>query len=937
MKLKKSLITLAVTAAVMAGGSVPAYAVMAKQGPIQYEMPDGSFVEIRLYGDESHSYATTADGYVVKADSDRVLRYMVPREGKMVMTTVKVTNVADRTSEAVNLLNGYDKAEALRILNFERQKMEGRFKMQNVMSRAGTNEKIADFPTKGQQKILVILVEYSDVKFTTADAHTAFDNLMNQEGYTANGATGSAYDFFMASSNGQFQPQFDVYGPITLENPRAYYGAHSANGGNDVRAAEMIRDACKLMDDEIDFSQYDADEDGLVDNVYVFYAGNGEADSGIEDAIWPHAWYVYSGGGLSLRCDGKRIDHYACSAELNRNYSGDVFTGIGTFCHEFSHVMGLPDLYAIDYNNSFTPGQWTLMDQGSYNNNQRTPPTHSAYERFVFGWITPEVLEDASNVTVRPMGVDYNSAYRITTNRTNEYYIIENRQQTNWDKYIPGHGMLVWHIDYNSSVWRMNTVNNTPEHQRIDIVEADGTQTEHSRAGDSFPGTAKVTEFTDDTNPSMKTWAGVALDKPISDIRESAGNVYFLFKGGVIDEAGSKIALLDPTNLTPVSATLNWSAADGVSEYYVTVLAPDGTKLMDREKISGTSCDLSGLSYETKYDYSVSYRSGDFYAGKSGSFETPFGTVDYHAVNALDATAITGNSFTANWDALRGADSYTVTVYNSQTIPSESSSADFTGKAFAEGWSSNSATWATIDGYYGSSAPSLALMKDGNYVESPLMSLPIETLKFGARGRQNGNSTLDICVPDGEGGWTVVESIKPVTTAWCEYTVDQSKLGNNVCQIRLVHNKGSMSNIVVDDINVTTVEGVNHLPMAGKTDMPAGNATSMVVNGLETGTRYFYSVKAHQGNLVSRESARIEVTTSGTVGIDDVDADADGCRIVGDMIEVTTADAAMVEIYTVSGMLVMRDHKEAGTSTYLLNATGIYVVKVGNKAYKFVR
>ncbi len=936
MKLKKSLITLAMTAAVMAGGSVPAYAVMAKQGPVQYEMPDGSFVEIRLYGDESHSYATTADGYVVKADGDNVLRYMVPRDGKLVMSTVKVTNVADRTPEAVNLLNGYDRAEALKILNAERQGVEGSFKMQSVISRAGTNEKIANFPTLGQQKILVILVEYSDVKFTTADAHTAFNNLMNQEGYSANDATGSAYDFFTASSNGQFQPQFDVYGPVTLNNTRAYYGAHSGNK-NDVRAAEMIRDACKLLDDEIDFSQYDADNDGEVDNVYVFYAGNGEADSGIEESIWPHAWYVYNGGGLYLRCDGKLINHYACSAELNRVYTSNVFTGIGTFCHEFSHVMGLPDLYATDYSNSFTPGEWTLMDQGSYNNNQRTPPTHSAYERFVFGWLTPEVLEDAANVTVKPIGVDYNSAYRITTNRTNEYYIIENRQQTGWDRYIPGHGMLVWHIDYNSSVWRYNTVNNTPTHQRIDIVEADGTQTSGSRAGDSFPGTAKVTEFTDDTTPSMKTWAGVALDKPLTDIRESAGTVYFLFKGGVVDEEGSEISLLAPTNLTPVSATLNWSAANGVSEYFVTVVAPDGTKLLNREKVSGTSCNLSGLSFETKYDYSVSYRSGDFYAGKSGSFETPFGTVDYHVVNALDASAVTGNSFTANWEALRGAESYSVTVYNSQPIPSESSMADFTDKAFAEGWSSNSKSWATIDGYYGNSAPSLALMSDGNYVESPLMSLPIETLTFGIRGRQNGNSTLDICVPDGEGGWTVVESIKPVTTAWRNYTFDQSILGDNVYQIRLVHNKGSMSNIVVDDVKVVTIEGVNYLPMAGKTDVPVGNATSLVVNGLETGTRYFYSVKAHQGNLVSRESARIEVTTSGTVGIDDVDADADGCRIVGGMLEVTTSDAAMVEIYTVSGMLIMRDLKDAGTSSYLLNASGIYVVKVGNKAYKFVK
>ncbi len=937
MKLNKSITTFAAALALMLGGVAPAHAVPAKQGLIPYTMPDGTVVDIRLYGDEHHSFATTADGYVVKADSDNVLRYMVPRDGKLVMTDVRVTDEAHRTAEAKTLLSGYDKEVALGILENERMSAD-MFTLKSP-SRAGTNEVISmTFPTKGKQRILVILAEYTDVKFATPEPHLAFDRLMNEAGYTDGGATGSAFDFFTASSNGQFEPQFDVFGPVTLPNPRAYYGAHTTSGGNDVRAAQMIRDACQLLDDDIDYSLYDTDNDGFVDNVYVFYAGNGEADTGIDDAIWPHAWYVYQGGGLYCKLDNKVIDHYACSGELSRTYSGDVLTGIGTFCHEFSHVMGLPDLYSTSYTGAFTPGSWSVMDQGSYSNNQRTPPTHSAYERFVLGWITPEILEDPANVTLKPISEDYNSAYRITTAKDAEYYLVENRQQTAWDLYIPHHGMLIWHIDYNASVWRSNKVNDTPTHQRVDIEEADGTQTEGTRSGDAFPGTKKVTEFTDDTNPSMITWTNVRLDKPITDIRESNKTIYFQFKGGVLEESAS-LNLLAPTDMNAETATLNWEAVNGVSQYFVDVETTDGVKIVNRAKVNGTSYKLTGLTCETKYIYTVYYSSGNFYAGKTSEFETPFGTVDYHAVEVLDATAITANSFAANWEALQGAESYTVTVYNSKTIPSVTSSADFTNKEVAQGWSTNSKSFATIEGYFGDASPSLTFNTDGHYLESPEMEQSIGSLSFGARGRQQGNSTLDVCVPDGAGGWKVVKTEKPATTAWKIFTYDESVLGPDVHQVRLVHNKGSMSNIVIDDVKITTKEERDYFPMEDKTDVPAGSATTLTVNGLEEGTLYFYSVRAHQGTLKSRDSEKVAVTTAGTSAIDEIGADgqAVACRVEGDMLVVTTADAAKVEVYTVSGMMLISDMKQAGESSYRLESDGIYVVKVGNKAYKLVK
>ena len=205
--------------------------------------------------------------------------------------------------------------------------------------------------------------------------------------------------------------------------------------------------------------------------------------------------------------------------------------GIGTFCHEFSHVLGLPDLYSTDYYvPSFTPDSWILMDRGPYNNNGKTPPYYSIYERYALGWITPQEIGKPADIKLD--NISKNVGYIIKTDNENEYFLLENRQQEGWDKYIPGHGMLIWHIDYNQEVWDLNAVNNIPSHQYVDIEEADAIQTDETRAGDTFPGTSNVTSFTDDTNPSMKTWKGNGLNKPITDIEEKDGIIRFKISGG---------------------------------------------------------------------------------------------------------------------------------------------------------------------------------------------------------------------------------------------------------------------------------------------------------------------------------------------------------------------------------------------------------------------
>ncbi|MDE6392135.1 MAG: hypothetical protein K2L59_02545, partial [Muribaculaceae bacterium] len=190
--------------------------------------------------------------------------------------------------------------------------------------------------------------------------------------------------------------------------------------------------------------------------------------------------------------------------------------GIGTFVHEFSHVLGLPDLYTTVYNNSYTPGEYSVLDYGPYNNNGRTPPNYSAYERWALGWMTPDKYETSGSVELSNLA-DSNMAFVVPTEKETEYYLVENRQQTGWDKYIPGHGMLIWHIDYVKEIFDDNVVNNTPTHQYVDLIEANGKKNEKYASGHTFPGTSNITSY------SFKSWSGTPCGVELNDITESDG------------------------------------------------------------------------------------------------------------------------------------------------------------------------------------------------------------------------------------------------------------------------------------------------------------------------------------------------------------------------------------------------------------------------------
>lgn len=334
----------------------------------------------------------------------------------------------------------------------------------------------------GSKRGLIILMEFPNLKFInknkngkTFDVHDMWNDVANKENLKAvNGVlvNGSIRDYFVAQSYGKFAIDFDVKGPYTAKNKYAYYGRNVDYGGVsfDDRPYELIIEACKAADPEVDFKDYDWDEDGEVDQVYVVYAGHGEASYDDPELIWPHESIISGHTGAPLTLQGMTIDTYACGNELD---SSDRIFGIGTICHEFSHCLGLPDVYDIEYSGETeTPGQFDLMDAGNYNGDGWYPAGYSAFERFFCGWLEPRRVGSVADVgELQPLHLHPDAAIIEQFEGSTNYYLVENRVKESWDKFLPSHGLIAWHINYDLEVWKKNRVNVDPNNMGITIVD----------------------------------------------------------------------------------------------------------------------------------------------------------------------------------------------------------------------------------------------------------------------------------------------------------------------------------------------------------------------------------------------------------------------------------------------------------------------------------
>ncbi|MGM9868550.1 MAG: M6 family metalloprotease domain-containing protein [Sodaliphilus sp.] len=502
---------------------VRAYAVPVYPYPVTVTQPDGSTLEIQGHGDEFYNFITTADGYTVVKNDAGYYVYATLQNNRLAPTTLVARNQLQRSAADNAFLQATGK------MLHEVQRNQASQKARRQVATRETDDFYANF------RGLVILVNFTDRQFSRSDYKSVITNMLNKENYTGytnvNGSSntygsmflGSVRDYFSDNSCGKFAPQFDVVGPVTVSYA-------STDIQQTSYAPSAFYEALSALDSSIDYSQYDADGDGYVDMIYFIAAGYGANYSGNNtNYLWPHKWSLAQFNLTSD--DGVKFGTYACSTELYgwESQSTTVLDGIGTICHEFSHVIGLPDVYDTDYEEngqSHDPGQWDVMAGGSYMRYGRRPVGYSAYERYALGFLTPKVFSKAGTYTLNPMQ-SANEAYMLKTPIDKEYFLFENRQQSGWDVELPGHGMLVSRVDStNTSVWTSNQVNANSDRNYLELLRA-GNGTSGASASDPFPGTAGVTDLTANTQPALTTWNGTVTEYFLSNIAETNGVISF--------------------------------------------------------------------------------------------------------------------------------------------------------------------------------------------------------------------------------------------------------------------------------------------------------------------------------------------------------------------------------------------------------------------------
>lgn len=936
--MKKSILTLALALSI----AIPS--ALAKPALRNYvhrvEQPDGSIIELTRLGDEFNHVTLTTDNIPVLADAQgRYCYAILDANGNAVASNIQAANPAQRSAEANAFIANLNYEQVAQKILTRRENINAPMRKTSASGIGLYNE---EFPHVGSPRALVLLVAFSDKDFTVDNPGDYYNEFLNGETFTQYGGTGSVINYFTTASDGQFTPIFDVVGPITLTNKTSYYGGNDA-WGDDLRPCEMIRDACTLANSQINFADYDNDGDGYVDNVYVIYAGQGEADYGSANTIWPHRWNLSYGLGSAPTYDGVIVDAYGCGNEWGQSTPD----GIGTFCHEFSHVLGLPDLYCTNYNSSaayITPSTWDVLDTGPYNNGGNTPPTYSIFARNAMGWIDPIVIDGEQTIDLRDIQL-YNEGAVILTDKENEFFLLENRQQTGWDEYIPGHGMLIWHIDFNESVWVGNTVNNTSTHQYVDLEEACGqanSRYDNIMAGYSFPGTYGVTSFTDDTKPSMLTWSGKRLNLPITDITESNSIISFDVAGGLVNLTAP---VLTSSGVTGNSFTISWLPVDKANSYIVNVYSRDdnGNAIpvngFSDFETTETTITVTRLQPETQYFATVVAKRNSITSDASDELAVTTTVASFAEIIPVANAAenVTSGSFTANWQPVDNASSYILHVTRMLTLPEVDETLDFgSGSTLSlpDGWESSSTSvyGTSSTNYYGDSAPALKFSSDGHYLLSPLYENNV--IAFSCWVRNAGNSTDN-----------AVQILGLVGSEWVEIFY-KAELNNKVGgediiltetdipagthRIKLVFCKNTAGNLALDDVVVTT-GGTSEGVLEGYDHLNVGNVTSYNVNTLGDGADYFYTVAAVNANgVTSLESDPITVKTPSFCA-----------DIVADNVAVTTANGTIcIEAPAGTASVVAdclgRIIATANGSATLNVANGIYLVNVNGTAHKVV-
>ena len=486
-----------------------ALAIPAKPGAFPYTQPDGSIIMLELHGDEFISWTTLAGTTQVVS---------LGKDGFWHPSVIKESQWAAARKRRV-------------------QAEEGR----QIGLRTHNDNKM----THGTRHIPVLLVEFQDQRFVLDNPQERFNAMLNQAGYSEGGATGSVQDYYLENSKGQFQPVFDVYGPVLLPNDMAYYGKPVRDDDGDVtehdQHAELaLYHAALALDESIDFSQYDYDQDGKVDMTLFYYAGYNEAEHAHENTIWPHQWNLMASpdaDAKKAKFDGVRLAKYFCSSEL-RGKSGADMCGIGTTCHEFGHSLGLPDFYDTDYEKNGSCSAvyyFSIMASGNDLNKSRTPPYFNAEERIYLGWLLESDVQELPAGALSFGSIKDDIVYKTPTATEGEYFLYECRDGSGWDAYLPK-GLLVYHADKSTVrdvggqtpayYWKNWNTNNRisafGDHPCFYVVpSSDQSNLLYKGELDTwvFPGSSQVNSY------EPVDWEGIAVGVSLTGISFADGKV----------------------------------------------------------------------------------------------------------------------------------------------------------------------------------------------------------------------------------------------------------------------------------------------------------------------------------------------------------------------------------------------------------------------------
>lgn len=570
---KKNLYALAALAAV----ALPAFSRPASPELQRHTNPDGSVVEFYINGDENFHYLTDADRSMILERKGNTLTPLM-RNGQTMLLN-------DANLKLLRAENGNEPVVSA---------SAGKVNRMASLNSSGRST----YPTIGESRACVILLEYADTPFTMDDPVDQFTRLCNEKGYSDYGSNGSAKDYYEACSGGKFSPTFDVYGPVKLQHDAKWYvGADDPTlpgYQHNARFGYAIKEALEYLDPTVDFSIYDYDKNGEIDNIFFFYSGYGQADTSDPNLVWPHQadfWrytnmYPNTLGLDRIFVDDVEMTTYACSCELNgsKQIPADKrpwVDGIGAFCHEYAHVLGLPDFYdttASDkINVTKTPGTYTVMDGGSYNDLSTCPPLFSAYEKWVCNWIEYEEMTDGETYTLNAQTSENPNVYRIRvprpgTNRYySEYYLLECRNSEGWDRTLPTKGMLIWRINYDASAWKLNQVN-VNKNPRIELIAPVAGSSSYAWPGPDAnvtylsPASAQLT-------PTMtKKPINVTLANIFYDYEDpNASTVTFDYNKYADNDAKTVLHANPSADHAKRTVTLTWDAVPDATDYQLTV------------------------------------------------------------------------------------------------------------------------------------------------------------------------------------------------------------------------------------------------------------------------------------------------------------------------------------------------------------------------------